>query len=292
VIRVDYATARLFFRRPYLRVPAWVALRCRPEDTRTLARRHLALDRDLRIIRHWGLSTEITAGDDNLDHFYNDMYLPFMTQRHGDSAYIRSCQWCRRTLLHGGFVWVLRDGRRVGGCLFERRGETLDLCVVGLLDGNPELKRQGAISALYVRAVEQARLEGCAWVGLGAVRPSLSDGLLRYKAKWDSTLCESLTNPYCFLVRWDRWNPSVEALLSTSPLIYSVAGGFSAVAVLAKPEPAQQSHLETLRRTLWVNGLHNLTILSPAGFANGVTPPPLTRLALPDQDGGLLPESQ
>lgn len=291
VIRVDYASARLFFRQPYLQVPSWVALRCRPEDTRTLARRHLALDRDLRNVRHWGLSTEITREDGDLDYFYDKMYLPFMLQRHGDSAYIRSSSWCRRSLRRGGFVWALRNGMRIGACLFERRGETLDLCVVGLLDGNPEWKRQGAISALYMRAVEQARAEGCAWVGLGAVRPSLTDGLLRYKSKWDSSLCESLTNPYCFLVRWESWNPSVEALFSSTPLIYSAAGGFSAVAVLAQPEPAQQSHVGNLRRTLWVNGLRSLTIVSPAGFEAGVTPPPCTRLALPGQNGGLLPES-
>ncbi len=291
VIRVDYASARLFFRQRYLQVPAWVALRCRPEDTRILARRHSALDRDLQIVRHWGLSTEITQGEDDLDYFYNKMYLPFMLQRHGDSAYIRSSPWCRGALRRGGFVWVLHKGVRVGACLFEHRGETLDLCVVGLLNGDPEWKRQGAISALYMRAVEHARAEGCQWVGLGAVRPSLTDGLLRYKAKWDSSLCKSLTNPYCFLVRWDRWNPSLEALLSNTPLIYSVAGGFSAVAVLAQPEPAEQSHVESLRRSLWVNGLRSLTIVSPAGFQTGITPPPHTRLALPDQNGGILPES-
>jgi hypothetical protein len=291
VIRVDSVSARLFFRQKYLRVPAWVALRCRPEDTRTLARRHTALARDLRTIRHWALSTEITQGDAGLDHFYEKMYLPLMTRRHGDSAYIRSSPWCRQTLRRGGFVWVLLDGRRVGGCLIERHGDTMELCIVGLLDGNPELRHCGAISALYMRAVEQARIEGCKWVGLGAVRPSLTDGLLRFKAKWDSTLCESLTNPYAFLVRWERWNPSVQALLSSTPLIYSVPGGFSAVAVLPQPAPARQSDVETLRRNLWVNGLRCLTIVSPAGFESGVTPPPQTRLVLPGEGGGLLPES-
>jgi hypothetical protein len=291
VIRVDHASARLFFRQQYLRVPAWVALRCRPADAHILARRHTALDRDLRNIRHWGLSTEITEGDGNFDYFYDKMYLPFMTQRHGDSAYVRDSRWCRQSLRHGGFVWVLQDGQRVGGCLFERHGRTLELCVVGLLNGNPELKRQGAISALYMRAVEQARIEGCEWAGFGAVRPSLTDGLLRFKAKWDSSLCASLTNSYSFLVRWERWNPAVEALLSSTPLIYSAAGGFSAVAVLARPGPAEQSDLQSLRRMLWVNGLSRLTIVSPAGFAKGLTPPPDTRLEVPGQDGRLLPES-
>jgi hypothetical protein len=133
-------------------------------------------------------------------------------------------------------------------------------------------------------------MEGCEWAGFGAVRPSLTDGLLRYKAKWDSTLYKSSTNPYCFLVRWERWNPSVEALLTSTPLIYSTADGFSAVAVLAASEPANQSRVDSLRRSLWVNGLSCLTVVGSAGFEDGVTPPAAMRLIRPDQDGGIVPE--
>jgi hypothetical protein len=82
-----------------------------------------------------------------------------------------------------------------------------------------------------------------------------------------------------------------EALLSSTPLTCSAAGGFSALAALAQSGPAEQLDLESLRRALWVNGLRSLTIVSPESFENGVTPPPGTRLALPTQDGGLLPES-
>jgi hypothetical protein len=285
VIRIDSISARLFFRRDYLHVPAWVAIRCRPAEVRTLARGSKSVREDLRCIRHAGLSTEIKQGDFNFDHFYDRMYIPLMQRRHGDEAYIRDSRSCQRLMRHGGMIWALRDGQRVGGCVFERRGKILDLCVIGLLDGDPKLAQQGAISALYIRAIEQARLEGCEWVNFGLVRPSLTDGLLRYKAKWGGTICDPALNPYSFLVRWERWNPAIQSLLSETPLVYTDSGRFAAMAVLDHPDRASQEDTERIHRRLWVNGLTGLTIVSPSGWQSGFTPPPDTRLALPGPPG-------
>jgi hypothetical protein len=128
--------------------------------------------------------------------------------------------------------------------LYERKSETLDLLALGTVDGNLNLEREGAIAALYYFMLQYARQEGCTVLDFRGSRPSLCDGLLRYKSKWGVTLYDKTDSYYDLLVRWDQKNPVVREFLSHTPLIFRDAGGFSAL--------GSDLHIE---RDLWVDGL-------------------------------------
>jgi hypothetical protein len=289
VIRSDWITARLLFRTDCLRVPAWVSVRCPSSVGLAAPARSRSVSRDLQRLRSGGFSTEISRGDAGLEGFYHEMYVPLMRERHGESAIARDLPWLRKSLARGGMIWVVRDGLRVAGVGFELSEGLLRLTVAGVRGGRHELFK-GVLTGAYFGAFGYACEQGLAQIDLGGTRPSPADGLTRYKAKWGSTVSEVPKYNYCFLVRWTRWNPSVAALLASTPLMYRGADGLCAVAAVQSTGAATQKDADGLRRLLWIDGLHRLTIVSDSGWLDGVVAPPDTRLITPG-NGGPLPES-
>ncbi len=251
-IRADRASARLFFRDPYTRVPAWIGMQVDPAPAGHMSR---GAREDLRRIRRAGIGTEFGAGEPELREFYESFYVPLLERRHGEAAYVRDLLWLRERLRRGGLLWAVKDGARVAGELYEIREHTLSLCAIGLRNGELALAREGALAVLYHRMIEFARERGCTLVDMGLVRPSLKDGLLRYKAKWGAAVSERPENYYLFLVHWNAWNPAVSAFFAATPLVHRSPGGLSAIAVSTAAEPP-----ETVQRNLAVEGLEHLAI--------------------------------
>lgn len=246
VARVDRRSAGRWTGLGYLPVPEWVGTRLRvPEDLEQLVRSGGSIKRDMVLVRRHQYRPVVTQGAQDCDAFYGSMYLPFARKRHGESAFLRSRQDLRRRVARGGILWVQRDGRRVAAVLFERKADTLDLLALGTADGDLSLEREGAVAALYYFIVKWAREMGCRTVDFRGSRPSLTDGLLRYKSKWGVTLYDKPDSYHDLLLRWRQGNSVVTEFLSHTPLIFRDGGGFSA---LLGNEHQREDEL-------WVDGL-------------------------------------
>lgn len=236
---VDLAVARvarvstraLGFDGDWLSVPDWVGMRLvAPFDLRALAKRSHSLKEDLRRSQRARFTVEISRRAEDLAAFYLDYYLPFVRHRHRDDAFVRGPRYLRRRFRHGGILWVLRDGERVAGALFERRRGILDAVALGLLHGDLALVRQSVIAAVYAALIEHAQASGCVAVDLRGSRPSPLDGLTRYKRKWGAQVYDRADVVSTTLVRWQRPTPAVASLLARVPLIFRDDGGLSVIA--------------------------------------------------------------
>jgi hypothetical protein len=246
VARVDRRSARRWAGLDYLMVPEWVGTRLRvPDDLEQLVRSGGSIKRDMVLVRRHQYQPVVTQGAQDCEAFYDSIYLPFTRHRHGESAFLRSVQDLRRRVDRGGILWVQRGGRRVAAVLYERKAETLDLLALGTVDGDLSLEREGAVAALYYFILKWAREVGCSTVDFRGSRPSLTDGLLRYKSKWGVTLYDKTDSYHDLLLRWRQVNPVVTEFLSHTPLIFRDEGGFSA---LLGNEQQREGDL-------WVDGL-------------------------------------
>jgi hypothetical protein len=278
IIRADRISAKLFFRQAYLIVPAWVDMILRlPKDPATLARGNKNVKQDIRAIRREKFElTESSQGSD-FDFFYESLYVPFIVRRFEQFASLRDAHRLRRRFQRGAILWVCRNGDPLTGMLVERRKDTLHVWAIGVLNGDLDIVKEGAEAALYWHVVNFAYRGGYARIQFGGVRPSLNDGLLRYKRKWGATLVEKPDNHYDFLIAWDQWNPSVAGFFSENPLIYR-ASGFSAIAALVSSQSASEADAKRAKRLLWTDGLNELALISTSGWEPGIVPPVRTSL--------------
>jgi hypothetical protein len=263
VARVDRHFAARYSPRDYLAVPEWVASRLPlPVDVRG----NSSVAGDLRKVRRDASMLEVSRELADFERFYADFYVPYIRNRFGNDAYTRGKAWSRRAFERdGGILWLRRDFAYLAGGLFQRRGRRLNLLALGLGEGNLALRREGLLARLYVELMAHATREGCTQLGLGGSRPSLRDGVLRYKAKWGAVLEPARAPLYWWLMRWNRLDGVVADFLSCTPLVFRDGDAFSGIACIA----AEGDNPQREAKQLWMRGLRRLCIVAP-GIASGV----------------------
>lgn len=257
VARLDRLSSALTLDASYVAVPEWVGAHAPvPPDARQFCRDRKSLSHNLRRAERAGYQPCVSYAEADFDAFYDRMFVPFLRRRHGPVSIVTNRARLRRCFRQGGLMWALRGGERVAGLLFRIRGRTLDLVVLGTADGALDPVRDGALFALELFLFEHARPLGCTVVDFGGSRPSPSDGLLLYKARWNPRVVASRTTFYDLCLSWDRFGPALLAFLARTPLIFRQADGLAALWGPAEEASihAARHVLRTLRRLYLVGG--------------------------------------
>src|SRR5262245_25636654 len=174
-------------RRAQYRFAAWVRqeLALPPPGTPWVLPR--AVEREAgRLARRHAYTLDFVTGDDSLRRFYHDLYRPYVLARFGhgtivvaEDDFISVARSCTLARLHEG-------GRWVAGVPLERSAAEMRFRWFGASRSPPP---EGASDVLDVACIRRAHADGVRNVLLGHSRPSLVDGVVRYKRKLGARLC-------------------------------------------------------------------------------------------------------
>jgi len=279
IARIDRLSSHLFFGPDYLAVPEWIgSMLTVPEDLENFTRKNDSLKSDLRRVYRNRLKHLISHDEKDFEEFYYGMYVPFVRKRHGQQAVIRNFYWMRRAFRHGGLLWVQQDGHRIAGQLFRRQGNAIQLLGIGTANGEWKHVKEGAICATDLYIVKYAKKLGFKLIDFGGSRPSLNDGVLRYKRKWGMYLYDKTDNWYNYLIYWNRFDESVTSFFFHNPLIFREHGRLSAIALVNSDEPSTQTDAERTHRIMWIPGLSRLYTVAASGWMTVQESPPKTVL--------------
>lgn len=171
---------------------------------------------------------------------------------------------CNRSIIE-----ILREDTVIAaGILIDNNGSLESLWLGIPADLEPPMY-DGAFSALYYYAVRIAYDSGCRQVDCLTNRPTLNDGVLRYKRKWGAMFsgCDAMDG--LISLKPMREHPAVMAFLRHNPLISLVDGGLVAKLLLDEPELSVERVLETFDG-YYTEGLRSLRLYSLHGFAPAV----------------------
>lgn len=279
IARVDKLSSELLFDKDYLAAPEWVgSILKAPESLEELSRGNPSLKFDLKTVRLNRITTEISGKEEDCEEFYRTMYVPLIRKRHGEQAFVRNIYWVRRVFRRGGLIWARRHGEAVAGGIFQLRDKTLVFEILGTLDGEWEIVEEGGIAALYIFIINYAKKIGCKFIDFGGCRPSLTDGVLRYKRKWGADVIEKKDVWHDLMVYWGEYNEKVTRFLSQMPLIFRDRGGLSGIKAIDGGEPVTGRETEKIRRSLWMPGLKSLYLLSSQDWRGALGSNPETVL--------------
>ncbi len=224
------------FERPWVERPAdalvvqnWILAVCRPgPDYEQHLKTHVS-ETIRQAIRKAKQRFVLEPGciERDFDAFYDEMFVPFVSQRFGENALIATREflrsWQSRTtrlsLLH-----VVQAGRKIaGGLVVRHAGQAkIDVLAYGarleILDDKNAREQFTALVNDHV--FELAAKEGL-MVDMGLTRPFTDDGVLRYKQRWG---CRPLVAPG--MPRFLVWTPPErrQALSRVLPFLHVVAG--------------------------------------------------------------------
>jgi hypothetical protein len=256
IVRVNRWSARNLFSHEFLTVPEWVGMKLAfPKDLEQLIRSGNSIRSDMALVRRHRYNPVVAHSAAEFDRFYHSVYVPFSRARYGDLTFIQNRHDLRRRFSSGGILWMEREGKYTAAALFEHKSRTLHLFALGTVNGDYELVKQGALAALYYYVIKLAQDLGCATVDFRGSRPSLYDGLLRYKKKWGTSLYDMTSCYYDLLIGWEKPNQVIREFFTHTPLIFREKGHLSA---LAGNESGR-------RFPSWVHGLHRIHLITELG---------------------------
>jgi len=232
IVMDHWSAKRVLERNRYLICPTWVAswMPLTPEfNVRNLSNLNHSMSRDMAYVRNGRFAHEISLDHRELDHFYDRFYIPYVIGRHGGLANMISRRKIRSIMRRGNLVWLERKGKRVAGLLSSTRRGNLEIAVIGLADGNIELLRGGTMSSLYFHAIQYGIDLGATSVFFGGSRPSLHDGVFRFKRKWGAIICEHPGLNYDMFLNWNRFQGRVANFFSHTSIIHRENKGSSAL---------------------------------------------------------------
>lgn len=253
-----------------LRVPSFVVQGRSLVGLRQPLYEHLANSRnrdDLRRLRKAGLTGEWHAYERKLfERFYGQYYAPTMRMSHGEFAGLADFGAIRQ-VGQGGELLSVRDGNDVVAMgLFTRRGQALILEQFGVWEGDADLNKRGAVAGIYYFGIERGVELGLREITYGRAVPVLSDGVIRYKAKWGG-VARPVHEPWQPM--WMVPNPRHAAtldMLTERPLAFLAGRRLVGLAMLRDTTPAVA---EAALKQLRVPGVDGSVVILPPTFGPG-----------------------
>jgi hypothetical protein len=138
---------------------------------------------ELRKLEKYRLSYRTGNDRAAIERFYDTMYVPHATLRHGDLVDLDSLKDIAAVATAGTLLEVMQGERVLAAGVLHQAVKTMRFFWLGILDGlEPDLK-SAASAALYCFATQHAIARSCTQLDLMYSPPDLNNGIHRYKRK-------------------------------------------------------------------------------------------------------------
>jgi len=174
---------------------------------------------------------------------------------------------------HGHLVWLKRKNNRIAGFLIVNHDDHMEALVLGLADGNPEHLRGGTMSALYFHSMKYGFDLGQNAIFFGGTRPSLHDGVFRFKRKWGGILCEHPAINYELLLHWNHFQGRVSNFFSHTSIIHREKERLSVLWAYPLSQPPSGDELMKEYNRIKSPGVYKMRIVGPGGLSSGIELP-------------------
>ena len=282
VLEIDRISARCFLKNGWLKGPPLVSSVMRvPDDLQAFARHHGHAGTDMRKVRNRPFEAVLSHEEQDFEIFFDRFHVPYVSKRHGHAASLAPRWYWHRLFKQGGIHWISYDGQRVAADLVVIKNGTMYKLINGVLDGDVEWMKAGALAALYVHAIHLAKRNGCSRIHLGGSRATLHDGVLRYKNKWGGVICpykEGFSKHFVTLFQWQRIAEGTARFLCRRSLVYHDGTALSALWVAPRDDSRTAESLRRECEALHASGLKWFHVVVQGAVPVGFECPPGVRL--------------
>lgn len=219
---------------------------------------------DLRKMWKYGYTHEVSHSDQDFEMFYHQIYLPSVRARYGEVARLRAFREVYQDFRRGWLFLIKRDGVYVSGGLWTSQQGVVNLELLGVLNGDMQLLREGAQVAVYYALIKWAHQMEYRAVNFGTCLPYLEGGLFRYKRKWGSAVRVPSGDNTRFWIKVCYNTPAVLQFLQDNPCIVINKQG-ELLGLIVTDDPASVASAEARwRKKYETPGLSDLLIRSMA----------------------------
>lgn len=254
---------RLLRGRGLVEVPAWINQRMtlpdRWQDVFAQLRRS-ARGEDLRSIRKQRLEYRLVCDEAAVSRFYHEMYVPHLTRRFGDAAYIEPEWKIRYCVENGTLMEIRRDGRLVAAQVLWGDRRSMHFLWSGTIGGDVGAQSRGVFPALYYFGILHAFEGGYGEVDYCGSRPVLTDGIVQLKRRWGGCIHDGWSRDTLFFLPRHLDHANRE-FLTHNPLI-ARSGGRLIGKVCIGAGPVAREHVERAGQMHVTPGIRTIRLYS------------------------------
>jgi hypothetical protein len=140
-----------------------------------------------RKVRRFGFCSQLTQDQGALKEFYYEFYRPYIIERFGEMARLRSYSELSAAMQSGFLIKVLQKDQWISGVVCPRCGAEVKALVFGLRGDYADLLSRGALSATYYFLIRWALEHSVEEVDLLRSRPHTGDGVFVHKRRFGAT---------------------------------------------------------------------------------------------------------
>jgi hypothetical protein len=236
------------------------------EDVKKRFRKSVRFER--RLTKKHGYQYEVSHEDRDFETFYHDMYLPTVESRYGTLASPISAGEAYQYFRRGALFLVKRDGRRVCGSVCYLEQGVVQFIIMGLLNGDEQLMREGAVGALNCLRIQWANQQGYEAVNFLGSGARLRSSLFQYKRKWGTAVSVSPRLHRRIWIKVRRLTPAVSQFLKENPfIVVDRDGKLHGLIVVDDPSDVSTETKEEWEKRYVTPGLSSLVVRSVSSFA-------------------------
>lgn len=176
---------------------------------------------DIRKVKKYNYSYELTEDLEKLKLFYYKMYLPYTSDRHGKSAICVNFHAIRHLFERDNKLMMIKyNDEYVFGSLFYVKRDKAIATYTGLMEGKDDCLKRSVSAASYYFLIQWAKENGINYLDFGKCRSFLNDGVFRYKRKWGTSIRKTDSNsPGVIAFKTCKSSEGNESFLLNNPFI-------------------------------------------------------------------------
>jgi hypothetical protein len=216
---------------------------------------------DLNKMKKAGLSYRTTTERADIEHFYNAMYVPYVTRRHGELVQIESLEDVVKIAQQGALIQIVQGERVLGAGVLYRMDLSMRFLWLGMLDDLDAGLIDAVRAGLYYFSMQFALARGCCELNLMYCVPVLNDGIHRYKRKLGAHLHNDWKLSEIVL-RVRQLTPAVKSFFSRLPLAITDAQRNLSARIMLTEQDISPDKMRRICQDYHCNGLERLKIFS------------------------------
>jgi hypothetical protein len=225
-----------------------------------------ALD-DLRLTRKYGYTYRVTHSWQDFDQFYDEMYVPTMKDRHGEYNSPMSKSVAFAYFSRGILLLLEKHGKSIAGGISCPQQKMLKYVLMGILNADARLIKEGAIGALTNLSMQWANREGFETFNFLVTEPYLNSGIFQWKRKWGSRVTIPVSDNKRIWIKIRRHTSAVAQFLKENPaIIVDTDDALHGLIITDNPTDVRAEDKEEWQKKYATPGLNSLLIRSPADF--------------------------
>jgi hypothetical protein len=216
---------------------------------------------ELRKLEKFELSYRTTRERAAAESFYDTMYVPYATQRHGSLADLDSREDVLAAVRSGTLLEVTLRGRVVAAAALHRMNRTMRFLWLGIVDGlEPDLV-SAVSAALYCFSIQHAIAENCTEFDMMFSPADLNNGIHRYKRKLGARVA-SMRRVGRVSLSLAKLTPAAVAVFARMPLAVAGTGNRLSGRIMLAQDSVSRDDILRLGSYYACEGLDRLKFFS------------------------------